>query len=67
MDFLLPDPTVPQEDDPLTVMLEFSGFINSQARRIRAGYFDSNNDMGIATIEQQGITDLVTDFSRMPA
>ena len=67
MDFLPLDPTVPQEVDPLDVMLDIAGFTNAQANRIRADGFDSIDDMGIDVLEEQDIKDLASTFSRMPA
>ena len=67
MDFIPTDPTVPQEADPLNVMLDIAGFTNAQANRIRADGFDSIDDMGIDVLEEQDIKDLASTFSRMPA
>lgn len=64
MDFLALDATVPQEKDPSAVILNFAGFTNDQANRIRVEAFDSIDDMGIQILEDQDKKELAKDFSR---
>ena len=66
IDFLTLDSTVPQEEDPLAVMLKFAWFLNPQANRIREDGFDTVEDMGVEMLEEENITELAATFSRLP-
>ena len=46
MDFLPLDATVPQEEVPMAVILNFSGLANAQTNRIMEDGFDSIEYMG---------------------
>ena len=67
MDLISLDATIPQEVVPLAVMLNFVGFANTQANRIREDGFDAIEEKGIETLEDQDIKDLATTFSCLPA
>ena len=67
MDFIPLDVTVPQEEDPLDVMLNFVGFANSQANMIREDGFGTIECMRIDILEDQDIKYLSTTFRWLPA
>ena len=67
MDFLPLEATVPQEEDPLAVMLNFSGLANAQANMIRVDDLDSIDGMGIETLEDHDTKGLATTFNILAA
>ena len=48
-------------------MLNFSGFTNAQANRLRVDDFNSSDEIEIETLENQDTKDLATTFSLLPA